>query len=107
MYINISMYIYIYIYIYICIYIYLNIGNLRDDANSFFLSTEIFFASLKSSGKDVVTVYSTYDANVHCFNFEYTPQQQGIFELGICMYVFIYIYIYIYIGIFICIYVHM
>jgi hypothetical protein len=100
------MYIYIYIYIHTFIYLFIHIGqglisavstrpstfqccprdqygNLRDDANSFFLSTEIFLASLTSSGKEVVSVRSTYDANVHCFNFEYTPLETGIFELDI------------------------
>lgn len=66
-------------------------GNLRDDDNEFYLSSEHFVATMElvddgghlGLGVDVVTPVLTYDHSAHCFQGHYIPQKSGIYHLNI------------------------
>jgi hypothetical protein len=64
-------------------------GNLRDDDDLYYLSTQLFSSKLilqsdegyHGIGKEVVTVELTYDPLSHCFNAYYIPEIGGIYDL--------------------------
>ncbi len=66
--------------------------NLRDDvADDFYLSSELFSASLtllegdenRGVGVEVVAVSLMYNSDLHCFEASYTPQRAGYYRLDV------------------------
>ena len=65
--------------------------NMRDDDDEFYLSTELFGASLsviddgghQGDGAEVLWPVLTYDHGTHCFQGTYTPTKAGLYKLDI------------------------
>jgi len=65
-------------------------GNLRDDDDEFYLSTQLFSASLElltsdsgGVGAERVTPAHLYNPLTACFDFSYTPEIAGQYTLGV------------------------
>eukprot|EP00981_Chlorochromonas_danica_P000612 scaffold139_cov260-Ochromonas_danica.AAC.9 len=65
-------------------------GNLRDDDDEFYLSSQLFQAVLtvqdnvyQGQGVSTVTPILTYSNQSHCFEGYYIPQQAGLYQLNI------------------------
>lgn len=65
--------------------------NLRDDDDIFYLSSQLFSANLtmisdmghSGVGAENVQPTKRYNPETHCFDFSYTPERAGMYQLGV------------------------